>query len=860
MANLPEEADRPASVPAGAHIALIGLRGRWRGTPVLDGLLAALLIWLIVAAANHGFRDSAHAEFRSQMIDGLRRVGRTSASLLDLAVLARIREPEQTNDPVFESLARPLRAVRDGAADVKYIYTCKVVGREPDLQVVFQVDCSEPGDHDGDGREDQARVGEQYVDAPPELLDAWRTGEERHTEQPYSDEWGTFMSLFLPVVDGHGEVVSVIGVDMDVATYEARMAAVVRAADSGLVIAMVAGLCVGFCVTMLRRSGQRSLRMRQAAQAELREAKERAEQASLQKSSFIDELVRGRQRLLAVANAVSENSGQDFLGRLTAAMAVSLGADFAMIAEVVEGRHGRLRSLTNWYEGACLLRFEYDTDGTPCAQSLAANEPFVVPFGVLEHYPEDRMFADWRLDAYAGCAVRDADGVAIGLIVVASRQPFVDAEAVKSLLRIYATRAGAELERLRHEGELRSAKELAEIANHSKTEFLTNMSHEIRTPMTAILGFADLIAEDVETGASRSAWQEHLRTIQANGRALLTILDDLLDLSKIEAGKMRIESLPVPWAAVVREVCDLLRPRAAGRGVELLVDIGDPRMPLLQTDPVRLRQILMNLVGNAVKFTERGWVRVMVYKEERVGEEGEWLVFEVEDTGIGMNEEQLSRLFRPFEQADTSVTRRFGGTGLGLRICRRLARLLGGRIDVASTLDEGSTFVLRLPALAATMPDFLDPRLLGVHAQSTEGARPGNADLDGVRVLVVDDGADNRRLLSAVLERAGAEVVAVAGATDAYARLQSRAAFDVVLMDMQMPDIDGLTAVRDLREQGSSIPVIAVTANAMSEERERCLAAGCAGFASKPIDRRELVAMIDRLVAQGPRNSGSHDE
>ncbi|MCA8966645.1 MAG: response regulator, partial [Planctomycetes bacterium] len=281
---------------------------------------------------------------------------------------------------------------------------------------------------------------------------------------------------------------------------------------------------------------------------------------------------------------------------------------------------------------------------------------------------------------------------------------------------------------------------------------------------------------------------------------------------------------------------------------------------LLQTDPVRLRQILMNLVGNAVKFTERGWVRVMAYNEARTGDDQEWLVFEVEDTGIGMTEEQLSRLFRPFEQADTSVTRRFGGTGLGLRICRRLARLLGGRIDVASTMDEGSTFVLRLPAQAAEMPDFLDPRALAPNVSPAAPSVPEKVDLAGVRVLVVDDGVDNRRLLAAVLKRAGARVEAVAGAGEAYSRLDSSAGFDVVLMDMQMPEIDGLTAVRHLRDRGESIPVIAVTANAMSEERDRCLAAGCDGFASKPIDRHALVALIGRLVAQGPRDSGSQDE
>jgi signal transduction histidine kinase/ActR/RegA family two-component response regulator len=395
---------------------------------------------------------------------------------------------------------------------------------------------------------------------------------------------------------------------------------------------------------------------------------------------------------------------------------------------------------------------------------------------------------------------------------------------------------------------LQEAKAQADAATRAKSEFLANMSHEIRTPMTAILGHAELLRDRPQTQDVMRA----LDVIERQGRHLLVILNDILDLSKIEAGRMATERLEFSLPALLDDVVGLMQARASSKGLQLQLGASTPVPRTITSDPTRLRQILGNLVGNAIKFTEHGSVHLDVACEPATGSQRQ-LAIRVVDTGIGMTDEQMKVLFAAFSQADTSMTRRFGGTGLGLAISQRLAIILGGRITVESQPGAGTTFCVTID------PGLIDDANLvstlashGTPITSPTASRP--SPLLSRRILVAEDGPDNQMLLRAVLRRAGHAVELVDDGQKAFdAVLRARDAgspFDLVLMDMQMPVMDGYRAVELLRQQGIRVPIVACTAHAMSEDRERCLAVGCNDYATKPIDRAELLRKITQWTSR----------
>jgi PAS domain S-box-containing protein len=415
--------------------------------------------------------------------------------------------------------------------------------------------------------------------------------------------------------------------------------------------------------------------------------------------------------------------------------------------------------------------------------------------------------------------------------------------------RRHAERQAMELARLNDE--LRVARQDAQEASRLKSEFLANMSHELRTPMTSILGFADLLDDPKLSAGARA---DYLETIRRSGSHLLEIVSDILDLSKIEAGRMEIERIAFDLPGLIDDVVAVIRPRAEEKGLAFDAVYLTPLPAQVETDPTRLRQILLNLLGNAVKFTDRGAVRLEASVDRETSEHGPRLLFSVVDSGIGMSEAQLARLFQVFTQADASTTRRFGGTGLGLSISQKLAALLGGEIGVQSAPGLGSRFTVAIacvPVAGTARVARPDELLRTPSAES----RPEPVSLAGRRVLLAEDGPDNQRLLSLHLRNAGAEVAFAATGVEAREKAVGAVAdgrpFDLVLMDMQMPELDGYAATSELRAAGYRGAIVALTANAMHGDRERCLRAGCSDFIAKPVAKDTLLQTAARWMPAG---------
>jgi|GEM_PF-2677703 len=456
-----------------------------------------------------------------------------------------------------------------------------------------------------------------------------------------------------------------------------------------------------------------------------------------------------------------------------------------------------------------------------------------------------------------------------GMVGIANRSRGYCEQLAESLEPFLVTCANLvrahRMEARRREAELQleTARREAVVANRAKSEFLANMSHEIRTPLTAIMGYADIILEDGDLENAPPQRVDAAQTIQRNSTHLLELVNDILDLSKIEAGELQTECIACSPCDMLADVLSLMRVRAQKADLKLSVDYRGPLPETIQTDPTRLRQILINLVGNAIKFTKQGSVDISV----RLVDDGAvhpQLCFDIADTGIGMSDDQMQSIFDPFTQADTSTTRKYGGTGLGLAISRQMARLLGGDIVCRSELGKGSTFRVTVATGALDGVKMVDPRGEAIaHGETTDETSAAPAlstskkDLD-CRILLVEDGPDNQRLISFILEKSGAQVTVAdngkIGVDSVVQATNTGDPFDIVLMDMQMPVMDGYEATRELRRQGFEVPIIALTAHAMADDREKCLDAGCNDYATKPINRASLIELIQSYLSKGDTN------
>ena len=462
------------------------------------------------------------------------------------------------------------------------------------------------------------------------------------------------------------------------------------------------------------------------------------------------------------------------------------------------------------------------------------------------------------ISSFAGYPLM-VDVAVFGVIGLFARDPIPESfigplEEISDLIAVTIQRKNRE--RLRNIEKLQALE-----ANRTKSEFLANMSHEIRTPLTAILGYADLLRDRTISDEEHAA---NIETIRRSGDYLMTILSDILDLSKIEAGKMTTERVSFSPAELVSDVVECFQELARSKKLSLTSEVVGKIPRLICSDPVRVRQILVNLVGNAVKFTERGSVKILLRYIPALSTNEPQFAFDVCDTGIGLTEEQLANLFVPFAQADSSTTRKFGGTGLGLTISRRIARMLAGDVIATSVMGQGSQFTATFAARVLPDVEFIKSMPLAIKPKTeTETV----IRLDG-RILLAEDNLVNQQLICSWLTKAGATVETAENGVIAVQKVLDRkhesliqseiansAEYDLIVMDMHMPVLDGCRAMTQLRELGFKLPIVALTACATNEDRDRCFESGCNEFLSKPMKRNQLLAVCENLMT---RYRGSH--
>lgn len=391
--------------------------------------------------------------------------------------------------------------------------------------------------------------------------------------------------------------------------------------------------------------------------------------------------------------------------------------------------------------------------------------------------------------------------------------------------------------------ELESSRHDVDEANRAKSDFLANISHEIRTPLGAILGFAELL---MDPGSSKTERNSYMRAAKRNGEMLSALIDDILDLSRVEAGRIEIAKIDFSLRELVSEVVSALQPLAQKKGLCFSVE-QQADLDQIVTDPIRLKQILCNIAGNAIKFTGHGSVTMRIKTSGKVTDRT-LLDVEVEDTGIGISSHQATQLFRPFTQADTSTTRRFGGTGLGLVLSQKLARAMGGDLELKWSIPGGgSNFSFSIPVKISESPR--------AGSKHTVVAAESKLPLAGSNILLVDDSLDNQMLISRILMLLGAKVEL---ANDGVEGVDKALAdeYDVVLMDLQMPRLGGVEATRKLRAKGYRRPIVALTAHSMQEDRQKCINVGCSDYLTKPVQRSVLVQVIERLSQANGGASG----
>lgn len=514
---------------------------------------------------------------------------------------------------------------------------------------------------------------------------------------------------------------------------------------------------------------------------------------------------------------------------------------------------------------------EIPRDFAICTHAISNNAPLIIPDA--SHDPltaNNPLVVDGpRIRFFAGYPLCVSGGIPIGALCVIDTKPKEMQPRIDKQLQVLAQQVATNLEMGRTLGQLTQVCKLAEKTHQLKSEFVATMSHEIRTPLTAILGFSDVLSDAISddshlaSDSSKSyperALSESIRAIRRNGEHLLSMVNDVLDLAKLESGKLDLDLRSVDPIQLAMDVISVMQNQAFEQGLSLQLRNSANLPTQIWADPMRLRQILINLIGNAIKFTERGGVTVSIENDSH----SKTIAFSVEDTGIGLAPNDLAKVleFQAFYQADSSISRRYGGTGLGLRICKMLSDAMDCKLRFESQLGRGSKATLVVPLATnkrveqETVPleqiDFRPAKNVTHRALSTNST--ASEALTGLKILIAEDGTDNQRLLKHILGKAGANITIACNGQEAVQTLTGLSETelpDLILMDLEMPVMDGFTAIQEIRKSSPEIPVLALTAHATELFKQRCSAAGFDGYLTKPFERHRLINACATTVHQ----------